>query len=342
MSDSESDSELRVHEEDDKEESDDGPPAWMLGADDPRPDATPETLPQTTTAPATSSGATVKPEKDDLKLDNLFGAFMSEVNGVKSTKRQKLEAAMKIQNPEEMVERLLSKEWRSAYEVLMISPDATEGEITKMYRKISMMVHPDKNKHEKAHDAFQLVSKAYQDLKDPAYKEKYKDVIDQAKKTVTEEREKENVELKKKGEDLLPMDGPDFDQAVIGKCEDMLHVEEKEATYADIVREKNEKRIKELQSERKKRERTVNHDKRKWEGNRDKRVAGWQVFQQNVASKRFKNLSSGQIGVVGAADRFHKREERTELDEEQKKDYKKEDLEGRPAGIDHSFKKVWR
>lgn len=343
MSESESDSELCINEEDDEKDDvgDDGPPSWMIGST-PAASSTSATAPTETEAKTSASTNTKSNLREDMNLDNLFGAFMNEVNGVKSAKRQKLETQMKIGSPEEMVERLMSKEWRSAYEVLMVSPESTEGEITKMYRKISMMVHPDKCKHEQANDAFQKVNKAYMDLKDPLYKDKYVDVIAQAKKLVTEAREKENVEREKKGEELLPMDGPDFDQAVVGQCEDMLNVTEKEATYADKVREKNEARIAQLQGERKKRDKKESTDKRKWETNRDKRVAGWQIFQQNVSTKKFKNLSSGQIGRVGAADQYHARQERTELEEEQKKKYNKEDLEGRPAGIDHSFKKVWR
>lgn len=345
MSDSDSDSELRINEEEEEkdDEDNDGPPAWMIGANPAA--SSSSTAPAATTdsaAPVSSSSNKRENLREDMNMDNLFGALMNEVNGVKSSKRQKLETQMKIQSPEEMVERLLSRDWRSAFEVLMVSPESTEGEITKMYRKISMMVHPDKCKHEKAHDAFQIVSKAYQDLKDPLVKEKYADVIQQAKKLVKEAREKENAELAKKGEEQLAMDGPDFDQAVVGQCEDMLNVTVKDATYADKVREKNEARIAQLSGERKKRQSKESTDKRKWETNRDKRVAGWQIFQQNVTTKKFKNMSSGQIGRVGAADQYHAREERTELQEEQKKKYNKEDLEGRPAGIDHSFKKVWR
>lgn len=391
MSSSESDSEFDVRkegdDEDEKDDVDDGPPAWIIGkkavasssshaapsapTSAPLFDATkileaaaakqgaapasaavtPNEAPMETStasappaaAAATSAGANEKPKKDDMSMDKFFGALLNEVNGIKSQKRQKMEE--QFASPEEMVERLVGKEFKSAFEVLQISPDATEGEITKMYRKVSMMVHPDKCKHERAHDAFQVVSKAYTDLKDPVYKEKYKDVIEQAKKRVNEAREKENLARKKSGEEQLPMDGPDFDQAVVLECDNMLDVTEKEATYADKVRQANESRMNGLQGERKKRDRKEMTDKKKWEVNRDKRVAGWQIFQQNVSNKKFKNLSSGKIGVLGAADRFHMREERTELEEEQKKHCTKEDgtkIEGRQAGVDYSHKTNWR
>lgn len=380
MSSSESDSEFDIHKEGDEEKDDldDGPPAWMINKSNTTPSASstskaPEKplfdatkILEAAAAAASASSSKVPKEEedaaapktgekshdeeqpkkikgDDMRIDSFMGALLSEVNGIKSAKRQKME--QQFASPEEMVERLVSKEFKSAFEVLQISPDATDGEITKMYRKVSMMVHPDKCKHERAHDAFQVVSKAYQDLKDPVYKEKYIDVIQLAKKRVNEAREKDNLARKKNGEELLPMDGPDFDQAVVLECESMLTVTEKEATYADKVRQANEARMQGLGGERKKRDRKEMTDKKKWEVNRDKRVAGWQIFQQNVSNKKFKNLSSGKIGVLGAADRFHMREERTELEEEQKKKNRKEDgskLEERPAGVDYSHKTNWR
>lgn len=336
MSDESSDGsefEVRKEGDDDDSESDGDRPSWMLGS----------TVAPSTTAPtaATSSTAPVakKPNRTDEVLDNMLGSFLGEVNGLKTAKKKKME--QKFASPGELVERLMSKETMSAFEVLMIAPDATEGEITKMYRKVSFLVHPDKCKHEQAHDAFQKVAKAYEELKDPTYKEKYIDVIDKAKAAVKASREEEN-KRRKDGEDPLEMEGPDFDRAVVAECDRMLNVTVEKATYAETVRSKNEARMEALQKERKKRERTEMTDKKKWEVNRDKRVAGWQIFRNNVEQKRFKNMSSGRIGALGAADRFHQREERTELQEEQLKKDKQPDQPGRPAGSDFSFKNTWR
>merc|ERR1719231_2137448 len=53
----------------------------------------------------------------------------------------------------------------SAYELLQISPEASEGEVTKQYRKLSIMIHPDKCQLEGASEAFQILAKAYADTK---------------------------------------------------------------------------------------------------------------------------------------------------------------------------------
>ena len=49
------------------------------------------------------------------------------------------------------------------YEVLQVPPDADIEEIKKVYRRFSMIIHPDKNidNKEKAQLAFEALSKAY-------------------------------------------------------------------------------------------------------------------------------------------------------------------------------------
>lgn len=316
MSDESSESEFEIREEESSDDDDDNAkPAWMV-SDNP-------------------VSANIRTTKENL--DDCFGALLGEVNTLRTARGKKIE--LKLGTAEDLIERLMSKETMSAFEVLMIAPDATDGEITKMYRKVSRLVHPDKCQLANAHEAFQKVAKAYEEVKNPATKERYMDVIDKAKQTVKEGREKENENRAKEGLELLLMEGPDFDRAVVHECEKMLNICVEKASYAETVRAKNEARIEAVQKERKKQQREVSSDKKKWEVNRDKRVAGWQIFRNNVEAKKFKNMSSGRIGVLGSADRFHTREERTELEEEQKL---KDGTKDRPAGVDASFKTNWR
>ena len=44
----------------------------------------------------------------------------------------------------------------------------TPGDVSKAYRKFSILVHPDKNPDSKARDAFEALNKAHRKLKDPA------------------------------------------------------------------------------------------------------------------------------------------------------------------------------
>ncbi|KAF9109137.1 hypothetical protein BGX27_007961 [Mortierella sp. AM989] len=57
------------------------------------------------------------------------------------------------------------------YDTLGVSPDATDAEIKKAYRKLAMKYHPDKNPD--AGDQFKEISHAYETLSDPEAREMY-------------------------------------------------------------------------------------------------------------------------------------------------------------------------
>merc|ERR1719453_2417925 len=108
------------------------------------------------------------------------------------------------------------------------------------------------------------------------------------------------------------------------------------------------KRMEEGQLEAKKKRREEAIEKRKWDKQRDKRVAGWQTFMNNVDSKKMK--TGHLVGRVGAADVHHHREERKDDDKGKstagkatvgdQTGYTKEDGYV-PMGIDREFKKTW-
>lgn len=288
---------------------------------------------------------------DDGGMDSLFSTFLNEVDNIKSNKRKKIEE--KAGSPEEIIERITATTYDpkqghgSAYAVLQVSPEASESEITKAYRKLSILIHPDKCKLEKASEAFQVLAKAYADTKDPNYNDKYRDVVQQAKENVRKERNKENEARKKKGEDPLDMEGNDFDQAVLRECERLTTATVERAEYTNSVMEANMKRLEQQQKEAKQRRREEDAEKRKWEKQRDKRVAGWQVFMQNVESKKFKTETLAKVGKVGACDVFYRREERREIDKKAEVDLddvtvKRSNVQAGQTGIDRTYKHKWR
>ncbi|CCH42629.1 Chaperone protein [Wickerhamomyces ciferrii] len=65
-----------------------------------------------------------------------------------------------------IVEKILKHKGHEYYKILEIEKTATDNEIKKAYRKISLKVHPDKNSHPKAADCFKIVNKAFEVLGD--------------------------------------------------------------------------------------------------------------------------------------------------------------------------------
>lgn len=60
-----------------------------------------------------------------------------------------------LMTSEAQLERLCAREkWVNPYEVLLLGPDSTEEEIRSKFRKISVLVHPDKARDDRALQAF--------------------------------------------------------------------------------------------------------------------------------------------------------------------------------------------
>ncbi len=228
---------------------------------------------------------------DDVDIDSAFAMFMDEVDNIQSSKMKQMLGD--FGSAESQVERLTSRVFSSAYDIMMLGPDADEKTIKAQYRKVSALIHPDKCKHPRAHEAFLVVKKAHDDLMDPNYHDKYKDILPIARKTVYERRKAENPERMKRGEDPLELEGSEFNAAVIEECEAILKNEAEEAAYAERVRKSNEER---LEESRKRRIAERNAEKKKqkqWENTRELRVAGWRAFQDNVHQGHVKTATIG-------------------------------------------------
>jgi DnaJ homolog subfamily C member 8 len=224
-------------------------------------------------------------------IDAAFDMFMSEVSNIQSSRMQQMLGD--FGTGESQVERLTSRIFSSAYDILQISPEADEKSIKNQYRKLSALIHPDKCKHPKASEAFLIVKKAQDDLLDPAYQDKYKDLFPIAKKTVYDRRKAENPARMKRGEDPLELEGKDFDAAVLAECDAILGKEAEEVEYAERVRRSNEERLEESRKRRIIEREAEKKRKKIWEKTREQRVAGWRAFQDNVESGHVKTSTIG-------------------------------------------------
>lgn len=73
----------------------------------------------------------------------------------------------------ELVEEILSINRTDYYKVLKVDKSSNEVEIKKSYRKLAIKLHPDKNKHPKASEAFKVIAKAFEVLGDDSKRKMY-------------------------------------------------------------------------------------------------------------------------------------------------------------------------
>lgn len=71
---------------------------------------------------------------------------------------------------EKIVLKVLSYKPHQYYEILAVEKSASDGEIKKSYRKLAIKLHPDKNPHPRASEAFKLINKAWGVLGDESKK----------------------------------------------------------------------------------------------------------------------------------------------------------------------------
>lgn len=61
---------------------------------------------------------------------------------------------------------VLSKDKHAFYDILEVEKKASDGEIKKAYRKLAIKLHPDKNPHPRASEAFKVINRAFEVLGD--------------------------------------------------------------------------------------------------------------------------------------------------------------------------------
>ncbi|KAK0560807.1 DnaJ subfamily C member 8 [Tilletia horrida] len=191
------------------------------------------------------------------------------------------------------IDRILSAFKLNPYSVLDVPMEADSKEITKVYRKKSLLLHPDKVKHERAVEAFDLLKKASTHLLD---EEKRKNLDE----TVMAAR---IVALKEFG--LPATIAPDDDRIKAlepGALEERVRAKTKEIMIDDELQRRRAIRLQHAAegAEQRKREEAIEERKRKadekeqWEATRDDRVAGWRAFQKG--GKKRKGNSSNVLG----------------------------------------------
>jgi len=203
------------------------------------------------------------------------------------------------------VERILSCFKLNPYEYLNVRFDATIQEVAKQFRKVSLLVHPDKCEHEKASIAFDAIGQAQKLLTTIDFKKEIDFNLEQAKKKVINEYKKEI-----KGDTLLRVrfDG-DKDKIIehflasdefherwkIEGRKYIVDLEWRRRKMTLRLKDEEKRVVKEEQIENRERKKFVKSEKN-WneEEARETRVGGWRDFANggNMKKKKKKGGSA--------------------------------------------------
>ena len=197
---------------------------------------------------------------------------------------------------EAQLERLCSREkWVNPYEVLLLGVEASDEEIRSRFKKLSLLVHPDKcpGDEPRALQAFHIIETAYKTLLDGEKKKVYQRVMREARERVDLERRQENRRRELKGLSKLPEDT--FDSEVQAMCNRIFREMEERKFHMDRSEwmSNNAKRAREEDERRREEEEQKREQEKEWERSRDKRVNCWRNFQAKKEKSSVKKKMKG-------------------------------------------------
>ncbi|KAJ4441674.1 DnaJ (Hsp40), sub C, member 8 [Periplaneta americana] len=113
------------------------------------------------------------------KKEEAFNEFYTEV--------KEIEKRDSVLTPKQQIDRLLRPGSTyfnlNPFEVLQVDSDVPLDEVKKKYKRLSILVHPDKNQDDpdRAQQAFEIINKAWKTLENEETRTKCLDVIEEAK-----------------------------------------------------------------------------------------------------------------------------------------------------------------
>lgn len=234
-------------------------------------------------AAGSSAGvAAVAEEKSSAEDETLLKEFFSELRDV---------------DRDNEVQRILFAFKLNPYEKLNLRFTATPEEIRRQYRKVSLMVHPDKCKHKDAPTAFEILGQAQKDLLDDEKREAIWKVLEMAREEVRQQRAKETkndttIELAallhekgKEGVQEQYEQTDDFHEKWKMKARDLLAKSEwRRRKLGKRLKDETERAKEEVAEQRERAKKQKEHEKQ-WESTRDTRVGTWRDFMKKGGTK---------------------------------------------------------
>ncbi|KAK4881084.1 hypothetical protein RN001_004403 [Aquatica leii] len=213
-----------------------------------------------------------------------FDEFYTEV--------KEIEKRDSVLTPKQQIERLLRPGSTyfnlNPFEVLNVDPDISLEEIKKKYRRLSILVHPDKNQDDpdRAQQAFEVVNRAWKTLENEDSRQKCMGIIEEAKGRTDIMLSEKRKKARKEGKDGIPEDDPE-------KYKHAVYVLTMKL-FADMERKRRDLASKDQEERKRKREQELEEEEnmkaqKEWQKNfeesRQNRVDSWLTFQAGGSSK---------------------------------------------------------
>ncbi|CAF0830359.1 unnamed protein product [Rotaria sordida] len=234
-------------------------------------------------SPGSEQSTTINQEYSVTKKqeDETYEQFYSEVKAI--------EKRDSVLTPEQQINRLLRPGATyfnlNPYEVLQIDPSTSFEDIAKQYRRLSMLVHPDKNPTmtDRASLAFEAINKAYKMLEDEKERKKCLEVVEEARERVDKMIQEKRLKYKNQ---------PIEEDTTEGYKKSLWSVTCK--LFADIERLRVREESNKAEERKRKAEETTDREERtklrkEWDKNyeesRETRVNSWKSFQTVAKAK---------------------------------------------------------
>ncbi|XP_068755320.1 dnaJ homolog subfamily C member 8-like [Montipora capricornis] len=222
------------------------------------------------------------------EVDDLFSRFMTEV--------KEIEKRDSVLTGPQQIERLTRPGSTyfnlNPYEVLQLHPSVKEEEIKKQYRKLSFLVHPDKNldDKERAQKAFEAVSEANKLLQDADKIKRVHEILEEARAMVKATLKEKKKQAKKEGKDKIE---EEEDSEKLSKLMHNTTVK----LFADYELKRRAQEEKDAEQRKRQREQEIAEEEaakkkkeweKQWEESRTNRVDSWRNFQAGGKKKKEK------------------------------------------------------
>ncbi|XP_078494815.1 dnaJ homolog subfamily C member 8-like [Ciona intestinalis] len=226
-----------------------------------------------------------------------FAKYMAEV--------KQIERADAVLTSEQQVTRLIrpgSKYFNlNPFDVLQILPDTPMDEVKKKYRKLSILVHPDKNprNQENAQKAFDAVKKSWELLNNEKERTECLGVVEDAKNRLEGKLKLKRKKLKKDGASSTEIAE---DDSVVYAME--LHKETCKL-FADLALVRKEMEMREMNERKRQRQQEIEAEEKQslqkewnknYEESREGRVSSWQDFKGGKKSGKKRKAAKTVTG----------------------------------------------